>query len=397
MKDIVIIGGGASGLICAITSARRGKKVTIIEKNDKCGKKLLITGNGRCNYYNDDQDITHYHSSSSDLHYIINHKNEKKILDFFDSLGIIPKIKNGYYYPFTNMAITIWKALTDELKRLNIEVIYNCEVLNIYKKNYFTIETNKKIINCKKIVLSCGSKAASKTGSNGSGYIIAKNLGHNIIEVKPSLTSLFGNDNYFKKWSGVRCEATLSLYEDDKFIKKETGEVQLTDYGISGIVSFNLSRYVSLGLGKHKMKILINFMPWLKESAYSFIKNKSKELKLPIKDFLDRFINYKLVPIILNKSNIKANSFKKLSDNDFKNLIYNLTSFKVDITKVNSFEKAQTCLGGVNLSEINLTTMESKIVNNLYFTGEILDVDGDCGGYNLSFAWISGIIAGENI
>ena len=397
MKDVIIIGAGASGLVSAITAARRGKKVTILEKNDKCGKKLLITGSGKCNYWNIDQNIKHYHSSNNELlDKIITIENQNKALNFFDLLGIIPKIKNGYYYPFSNMALTIQNALVYELKKLNIEVIYNFEVTEIIKKDYFIINPKGENITAKKIILSSGSKACPKTGSDGIGYTLANSLGHNIINPNPALVQLKGEGNYFKKWNGIRTEATLSLYEDDKLIKKETGEIQLTDYGISGIVTFNLSRFVSINLKKHEEKILINFMPWVKESAYAWLKKQSK-LNYPIDQTLERFLNYKLVNIIIKKSKIKSNSFKKLSEDEFKNLINTLTHFTIIIKDTNSFDKAQVCSGGIPLTEINLKTMESLKTKGLYFSGEIIDVDGDCGGYNLGFAWMSGIIAGENV
>ena len=397
MKDVIIIGAGASGLVSAITAARRGKKVTILEKNDKCGKKLLITGSGKCNYWNIDQNISHYHSSNNELlDKIITIENQNKALNFFDLLGIVPKIKNGYYYPFSNMALTIQNALVYELKKLNIEVIYNFEVTEIIKKDYFIINPKDENITAKKIILSSGSKACPKTGSDGIGYTLANSLGHNIINPNPALVQLKGEGNYFKKWNGIRTEATLSLYEDDKLIKKETGEIQLTDYGISGIVTFNLSRFVSINLKKHEEKILINFMPWVKESAYAWLKKQSK-LNYPIDQTLERFLNYKLVNIIIKKSKIKSNSFKKISEDEFKNLINTLTHFTIIIKDTNSFDKAQVCSGGIPLTEINLKTMESLKTKGLYFSGEIIDVDGDCGGYNLGFAWMSGIIAGENV
>lgn len=397
MRDIVVIGGGPSGLTAAIIAARKGKKVSIIEKNNKCGKKLLITGNGKCNYFNENQKLSNYHSNNNELiNKIITEENLNKVKSFFNSLGIVPKIKNGYYYPFTEMAITIQNALLYEIKKNNIEIIYDLNVTEIIKKDCFVINPNKENIKAKKIILSTGSKAAPKTGSDGSGYTLAKSLNHTIIEPKPALVGLKGNDPYFKKWSGIRTDAIISLYEDDKLIQKENGNLQLTDYGISGIVVFNLSSHISKNLKNHNEEIHINFMPWLNESAYNYLKKQAK-LSYPIKETLERFLNYKLVDIIIKKSNIKTDNFKKLSDNDFKNLVYNLTNFPIKITDTNSFEKAQVCSGGIPLTEININTFESKKKNNLYLTGEILDVDGNCGGYNLTFAWISGIIAGENV
>lgn len=394
MKEICIIGGGPSGLAAAITAAKKGKKVTILERNEKCGKKLLITGNGRCNYFNEEQKTEKYHSNNKELiKELINEKNTNKVKNFFKELGIIPKIIDGYYYPFSRTAITINNALLNEAKKLNIEIIYNIKVEKIIKKDHFIINPDKENIKAKKIVICTGSKAAPKTGSDGIGYDIAMNFNHKIIKPLPALTNLKGNKNYYKKWSGVRTEAILSLYEDNNFITKEKGEVQLTDQGISGIVTFNLSNYITRNIINHKEIIHINFMPFLNNKSIDnlFIYNDE------INETLERILNYKLVNVLLKQAKLKTNYFSKLTKIEKEKLIDTLTNFKFEITEVGSFDKAQVCSGGIPLNEINIKTMESKKENNLYFGGEILDINGDCGGYNLSFAWLSGILIGENI
>lgn len=397
MRDLCIIGAGASGLTAAITAARRGKKVTLIERNEKCGKKLLITGNGKCNYFNIDQDISHYSSNNLDkIKEIINKDNLNKVLTFFDSLGIEPKIKNGYYYPTSESSITIQNALIYEAKRLNIEIINGLKVEKIIKENAFVINPKTEKIKTKKIIIASGGMAAPKTGSDGSGYDLAKSLNHSIINPKPSLVQLRGNEPYFKKWNGIRADAEISIYENEIFIKKERGTLQLTDYGISGIVSFNLSRYISRKIKENKIKVMINFIPWINENPSEYIKKK-RQLSLPISVTLERILNYKLVNVILKKSQIKTDSFDKISDKDLSKLIRTLTQFELIITDTNSFDKAQTTIGGIPLDEINLKTMESLKTKDLYLTGEIIDIDGDCGGYNLTIAWITGLLAGENI
>lgn len=394
MKEICIIGGGAAGLAAAITAAKKGKKVTILERNEKCGKKILISGNGRCNYYNENQKIQKYHSTNSELiEKIINEKNIEKVKEFFLSLGIIPKIIDGYYYPFSRTAITIQNALLQETKKLNIEILYNIKVEKIIKKDYFIINPNKENIKTKKILICTGSKAAPKTGSDGIGYDLAMSLGHKIIKPLPALINLKGNKNYYKKWSGVRTEAILKLYEDEKFIAKEKGDLQLTDQGISGIAVFNLSNYITRNIQNHIEMIHINFIPFFKEKSLdSLFKINSN-----INETLERILNYKLVNILLKETKLKTNNYCELTKKEKEKLLNSLTNFKIEITDIGSFDKAQVCSGGIPLTEINLKTMESKKDNNLYFAGEILDINGDCGGYNLTFAWLSGILAGENI
>lgn len=391
MKNVVIIGGGASGLVASIFAAMNGNKVTILEKNNKCGKKLLITGNGRCNYFNNDMDINHYHTDNTEqLKKIITEENNKKILNFIDSLGIVHKIKNGYYYPYSNQAISVLNALVNKAKSLGVEIINDYNVLHIKKENHFIINNN---IKAKNLIIAAGGKAYAKTGSDGSSYILASSLSHKINKPLPSLVKLTGNVP--KKWAGIRSDVIVSLYENDKFIKSEAGEIQLTDYGISGICVFNISHFVSKGLSENKKEeVFINFAPFLKTDLITYLSAKKD---LTISQILEGFLNYKLVNIILEKCHISKDSYFINLNNEEKNKLNNLvTSFPVLITGTKSFDEAQVTTGGVSFKEID-ENMQSKIIPNLYIIGEAVDVDGDCGGYNIGFAFISGMIAGKSI
>lgn len=403
MQEIVVIGGGASGLVSAIMAARKGKKVTILEKNNICGKKILVTGNGRCNYFNEDQSIKHYRSNDKELlKEIITKKNQEKVLQFFKEIGIEPKIKNGYYYPFSNQAVSIQNALLTEIKNLNIEIRNEVEVRKIKKQNdKFIIMTDKESIEANKIIISTGSKSAPKTGSDGSGYKICQELGHTIIEPLPALVQLKGKEKYFKEWNGIRADVVISLYEDNKEIAKEIGEIQLTDYGISGICVMNLSGRVARGLytGKDEY-VKINFLSNLNintvQECISFIDKRNKVMKnRTISELLEGIINYKLLNVLLK--NLKDKQWNEVSAKDKEKIAESLVELKVNIIGTNSFDKSQVCSGGIPLKEIDVNTMESKLVNGLYIIGELLDCDGDCGGYNLTWAWITGIIAGEEI
>ncbi len=400
MKQVVIIGGGASGLTAAITAARNGKDVTIIEKNNKCGKKLLITGNGKCNFWNQDQNINHYHSSTPDiLKNFITKERQNTVLNFFDSLGLVPKIKNGYYYPFSNQASSIQNILLQECQKLNIQIINDVNVEEIIKKDCFIINPNKENIKAKNIILATGSKAAPKTGSDGSGYDLAKKLGHSIIPPLPSLVQLKGNETYFKNWSGIRCDVIANLYINNTFAKKELGEIQLTDYGVSGICIFNLSSKAAIALNNHqKVTLKINFMPFTQKPKQYLKTLNQNTYKKTVSELLEGFLHYKLIDIILKKANIKRNiPLNTLSENEINNLIKTLTEFELNINMTHTLDHAQVCSGGVPLTEINSQTLESLKTKSLYFTGEIIDIDGDCGGYNLGWAWMSGIIAGKNV
>lgn len=406
MQDITIIGGGASGLVAAITAARKGKKVTILEKNNSMGKKILVTGNGRCNYFNQVQDIRHYRSQNPEiLEEIITTSNLDKVLQFFREIGVEPKIKNGYYYPFSNQAVSIQNALITEINNLDIEMKNEIEVKEIKKQNdKFIITTNKENITTDKVIIATGSKSAPKTGSDGIGYEICKKLGHTIIKPLPALVQLKGNEKYFKEWNGIRADVTISLYEDNKQIAQETGEIQLTDYGISGICVMNLSGRVARGLYTGKSEyVKINFLDGLNikttEQFIKFMNKRNITMKnRTTRELLEGIINYKLVNVLLKKSKTSNNlKWNGLSDEQKIELAKNIVEFKIDITATNSFDKSQVCSGGIPLNEINTDTMESQKTKGLYIIGELLDCDGDCGGYNLTWAWITGLIAGNHI
>lgn len=397
MSKVVVIGAGPSGIIASL-KAKENNEVILIDGNDKCGKKILVTGNGKCNYWNEDIDIKNYYTED----YLKLSKillNKDKVLNYLESLGIYPKIKNGYYYPMSLTSSSIREIFERNIEKSNIKTMYNTKVLDIKKdNNKFLIVTDKDIIKCDKVIIATGSKAASKTGSNGFGYEIAKKFNHTVNPILPSLVSLKSDNKHIKEWSGVRCDANLKLYINNEFIKEEFGEIQLTEDGISGICTFNISSIVSRNLySKNKVKVKINFVPSI-DNFKEFIENRSKLLKkFSIEELLESILNYKLLNVILKMSNIDKNTYyNKLTNKEKELLIKNICSFELEINNTNSFDKAQVCTGGISLKEIN-DDMSSIYDKNLYFTGEIIDVDGICGGFNLAFAFITGFIAGDAI
>lgn len=398
---VVIVGSGPSGLASAIYAKKNNNEVIILERNNDICKKILLTGNGKCNYFNENQDITHYHSSNDNLiSDIITEKNLNDILVFFDELGIVPKIKNGYYYPYSNQASSVKQVLLSKIDELGIKVIYDYLVTDIKKENDKFIINNDII--CDKLILSTGSKAYPKTGSDGNGYNLVKNFNHNINKIMPALVKLKSDDKYLKELKGIRSECKISIYKDNEFIKSETGEIQLTDDAISGICVFNLSylanKYIE---SKNNVHILVNFIPFIddKDELLKYLDDRCKKIKnKKMKEFFDGLLNYKLSNVILKKSNINLDSYyKDLSKKEKETLVSNINSYDFNIISSYSYDNSQVCMGGVPLDEINLLTMESKKEKNLYIIGELLDVNGDCGGYNLTFAFITGMLAGISI
>ncbi len=392
---IVIIGGGASGLVTAIKAKNKTNEVIVIERNNKCGKKLLLTGNGRCNFWNSNMDIENYNSNNLDVLKVILDSKSKMVLPFFQELGVIYKNVNGYYYPYSMQATSIYNCLLTKCENIGVKFKYNTYVKNIVKEKQFLIETNTDSLWADKVVIATGSKALSKTGSDGNGYELAKNLGHTITNIYPSLVQVIGGDNYYKDWQGVRCEVTLSLFKAGKLIAKEQGELQCCDYGISGICTFQLSGLIA---SNNNLFLTINFVPWFKGDDKSFInwlKIQNDKLKnYTLTQILEGFLPYKIVNLICKKLKVGKEGY--LKDVNLVLLEKLLRHFPFTPIGVKSFDDAQVCRGGVLLKEVNPSNMMSKKVSNLYFTGEVLDVDGKCGGYNLGFAFMSGLIAGED-
>ena len=389
--NVIVIGAGASGIIAALKISEKAN-VTLLEKNDKCGKKILITGNGKCNYWNSDINIDRYNTDSKEnLEKILSRKEDT--FTFLTNLGIYPTIKDGYYYPHSLSSMSI-REIFDRSLNKKVKTIYNTEVLNIKKEeNGFKVITNNGDYVCDKLVVALGSKASPKTGSDGVGYDILQNMGLKVNPVLPALIGLQANESYLKDWNGLRVEAKLKLFVDKKEEKEVIGELQLTDYGISGICTFNLSSLVSKSLYRKKeVNIKINFF---EKDFYKFMEDN--KLHLTLEETLESIFHYKLMNIFFKKSKVNKNKYwNSLTETEKRSLANVINDFDLKITGVNGFERAQVCTGGISLNEINPLNMESKI-KNLYIIGETLDVDGECGGFNLAFAFITGYIVGDKI
>lgn len=401
MERVIIIGGGPSGIVTGIFAKRKDNEVIVLERNSKPLKKLLMTGNGKCNFFNEVYNDSCYYSEDMDIvSQIISEDNINSIKSFFDLLGIVSKIKNGCYYPFSKQAVTVQKALIEEARRKGVKFIYNTLVTNVRKKeSKFLITCDNGEYQCDKLVFAVGSKAYSKTGSDGCGYSFLRNFSHAIVEPVPALVPLIMKKP-IKEWDGVRADVELEVFEDGKYLEREEGEVQLTAYGISGICTFNLSHLISRGLYLKKKEVVkINFVPFIKTLISPWLHRYSKEHMDKCLDLLlAGFLNEKLVPIILERCNLSGELYYQSLNNDEKlRLCKALRSFAIEIIDTKGFDYSQVCNGGVKLSEVDPNSMESKKVSGLYIVGELLDMNGKCGGYNLTTCWISGMLAGKSI
>ena len=403
MRKVAVVGAGPAGVMCAIHAVSDDVQVVLFDKNLKLGKKLLATGNGRCNYWNSDQSLEHYHSNDSQLlSDIITTEIQGKVLKFFDSLGIVPHVRDGYYYPYSNQASSIRDLLESYAKKVGVEFSFDTTVLDVYKHDKkFVVVTKDGSEYFDDLVIATGSKASPKTGSTGDGYLFAKKFGHSIVPIYPALVQVITDGNFLKDWAGVRSFCSVSLYQDGKFIKKEVGEIQLTDYGVSGSCIFNLSRDISKGIHENKKcQLLLNFLPFLdgknKEEIDSWFSLRGQVLgDSSLIEFLEGVLPYKLLLVILKRCGLSfKETWNQLTDDEKNILINMILKFSLSAMGTKDFNFSQVCSGGVPLSEVS-SVLESKKVDHLYFVGELLDVDGDCGGYNLGFSFMSGMIVGE--
>ena len=398
MSKVVVIGAGASGIIASLV-ASKNNEVILLEGNDKVGKKILITGNGRCNYWNSDISTKHYGFDRIDyMKSILDNKDV--VFDYLTSLGIYPRIRNGYYYPNSNQASSVQEIFSKALVNSNVNIVYNCKACKIEKKdNKFIIISNLEDIECDKVIVAAGGSSYPKTGSDGSGFKLLEEY-HTINKPLPSLVPLVTKEK-IKDWANVRVDASIELYigNEENSYADQIGEIQLTDYGISGIPVFNISGDVSRALdGGCYTYAYINFLPDV-EDVYKFLNDRNKNIiNHTVVDLLESVLPYQVAFVLLRKADINRDLvWANVSEDKKRSLVNLISQFKVEFEDTLSFDRSQVTTGGVPLSEINPETMESLKVPGLYIVGELLDVDGNCGGFNLGFAFITGYIAGRGI
>lgn len=401
-RHVIIVGGGASGLVAAISAAREGAEVTIVEQKDRVGKKILSTGNGRCNLTNEYMEIDCFRGDDTSIvSDILQQFGYKETVSFFEELGVILKNRQGYIYPISDQAATILDVLRMDIERLNVEVLLEQSVKNISKSNCdFIVQTTDKRLQCDAVILATGGKAAAVLGSDGSGYTLAKSFGHKLSPVVPALVQLRGKGRFFKQISGVRTQAKVSLYVDCQYICEDTGELQLTNYGISGIPVFQISRHAAKALYEKKPVVTeVDFLPTMSDDAFEGFLQKRLQMHghRTAEDFLLGIFHKKLIGLLLKASGINTNEvMKDVAKEQLKKLISVSKHFRIEIDGTNDFDQAQVCAGGVRTSEVNPQTLESIYADDLYLTGELLDIDGICGGYNLQWAWSTGYLAGKH-
>jgi predicted Rossmann fold flavoprotein len=400
-----VIGGGASGLMAAIAARRAGAEVTILEKNQRVGRKLLATGNGRCNLTNTDLEIARFHGQNPKFaHSALARFDQYQTISFFEQLGVAHKVEaGGKVFPVSNQASSVLDVLRYELEEIGVTTILEFDVESItHRVGTFIIRAGDgREHQADRVIVATGGRAAPQLGSTSSGYRLAELFGHRVVEPFPALVQLRLKHNIFRHLRGIKFEGAVEVIVNGKSQDRATGEILFTDYGVSGSPVFDVSRTAGSFLQRRKTV-------WLK---LALVENLSREEldQLLLKRFTDRprktlafsfvgFLSKRLAPVVLREAGIEdvERVVSSLTAEERNRILDVLQDWRFEVLGTNSWSAAQVTAGGVDVRDLDPRTMESRLVPGLYFVGEVVDVDGDCGGFNLQWAWSSGWIAGRS-
>lgn len=419
--DLIIIGGGAAGMMAAISASRNNKnlKIAIIDRTFALGRKILVCGAGRCNITNKNLSNQikdrYYGANERFLKSIFNQFGYKQIVEFFNDLGVELYLERktdiGKLFPVTNQAKTITDMLYDELDREEVEIFLNCECKSLRKSEEgFELEVENlkddngfdgQVLYTKDIVLAAGGKTYPALGSNGSGYSLAEGLGHQLVRPVPSALPIEAKNQLIHKLQGVKMEIEVTAVIAGESIKTRTDDVMFTKYGLSGPAILNISREISIRFNresKNDVEIRLNFFPkrsWIE--VRDMLEDRwERRPKQSLEKSLIGIFHTKIPGPLLEVIGIDGEKkVKELTKEEIEILCKQLTGYVVEVSSTRGWNEAEFTAGGVNTKEIKPSTLESKIVPGLYFAGEIMDVDGDVGGFNLSWSWASGWVAGR--
>ena len=395
--NVCIIGGGAAGMMAAITAADCGHRVTLLERQARVGRKLMATGNGRCNLTNRHAAPEHYHGEDRDFcAYALSAFDVDATLDWFAAHGLVTMAEeSGRIYPYSNMAGSVLDVLRYALERPEIDLRAGCTVTRIRRRgDGFTVESDQGSFNADKVILCAGGAAGSKVGGVMDGYQLAKHLGHHRTALYPSLVQLKTDPTYPRALKGVKAEARVRILRGHEVLAENRGEILFTEYGVSGPAVFEISR--AAATGGEGLSVELDFLPdwndaatadWLQQRRGSADTRESGTL-------LAGTLHSRLGQMVCKAAGFTSQSADTLTDNDLHRIARCLRTFTLDIQGVCGFDQAQVTAGGLRTDEFDPQTLESRLVPGFYACGEVLDIDGDCGGYNLQWAWSSGHLAG---
>ena len=395
--NVIVIGGGAAGMMAAITAADCGHSVTLLERQARVGRKLMATGNGRCNLTNRHAAPAHYHGGDSDwCAYALAAFDVEATLDWFAGHGLVTTTEDsGRVYPYSNMAGSVLDVLRYALERPDITLCAGCTVSRIRRRGSgFTVETDQGSFAADKVILCAGGAAGSKVGGVMDGYQLGKAMGHHRTALYPSLVQLKTDPTYPRALKGVKAEAAITIRRRSEVLAQGKGEVLFTEYGVSGPAIFELSR--AAATGGEGLEVELDFLPdWSEEETLAWVAARQMQRgSQEAGTLLCGTLHSRLGQMLCKAAGYTAQPCDTLDEKALRRIARQLRHFTLPITGVCGFDQAQVTAGGLRTDEFDPTTMESKLVGGFYACGEVLDIDGDCGGYNLQWAWSSGHLAG---
>ncbi len=401
--DVAIIGAGPAGIMAAITASEKGKQVILIEKNPEIGRKILATGNGRCNITNKNVTADRFYGADKKfINEVLSQFDQNKAMNFFNELGLLLKEEDrGRMFPRTNQASSVVNVLSDKLSENKVTILVNSLVKKIEKKEAWNvILENGNVINTKKLIITTGGKAAHFLGSSGDGLFWARNLGHTITPLYAALVPIETKESWVKEVQGVKVEAKVWGTKGEKIISQKQGDLLFTHFGLSGPSIMSMARKIAPEFGDSKVELHIDLFPEIEKNELDGSVSKSLELngKKAIKNALVGVLPQRLIEVILTLSSVNIDKKSaEIGKVERGNILSNMKDLTLTVSGLRPLKEAQVTAGGIETNEINAQTLESKIVKDLYFAGEIIDVDGDSGGFNLQWAWSSGYVAGKNV
>ena len=395
--NVCVIGGGAAGMLAALTAAENGHRVLLLERQSRVGRKLLATGNGRCNLSNYHVSPAHYHGGAGFCDFALSQFDVGETLQYFASLGLLTVSEaSGRFYPMSNMAGSVLDVLRYALERPEIDLQTGQTVTAVRKMpEGFSVKTETDTFSARRLILAAGGAAGSKVGGGMDGYRLAKSLGHRRTALYPSLVQLKTDPTYPRALKGVKAQCGISICRGSQMLARNSGEVLFTEYGVSGPAIFDLSRSVSAG--GSDLTCLLNFFPdWEEAEVLHWLSQRQAAMAAhEASTLLTGSCHTRLGQMICKSAGFTNQRAAGLTRDDLRRIARQATHFALPITGTCGFDQAQVTAGGLDTSEFDPRTLQSRLVPGLYACGEVLDIDGDCGGYNLQWAWSSGRLAGK--
>ena len=395
--NVCVIGGGAAGMLAALTAAENGHHVLLLERQSRVGRKLLATGNGRCNLSNHHVSPAHYHGGAGFCDFALSQFDVGETLQYFASLGLLTVSEDsGRIYPMSNMAGSVLDVLRYALERPEIDLQTGQAVTAVRKMpEGFSVKTETDPFSARCLILAAGGAAGSKVGGGMDGYRLAKSLGHHRTALYPSLVQLKTDPTYPRALKGVKAQCGISICRGSQVLARNSGEVLFTEYGVSGPAIFDLSRSVSAG--GSDLSCLLNFFPdWEEAEVLHWLSQRQAAMAAhEASTLLTGSCHTRLGQMICKSAGFTNQRAAGLTRDDLRRIARQATHFALPITGTCGFDQAQVTAGGLDTTEFDPRTLQSRLVPGLYACGELLDIDGDCGGYNLQWAWSSGRLAGK--